>query len=98
MRKIILGLLFIPLLGWSQSKNLKTETQLVMKDSVLQLSNNKIAVAINLKTGNYSLTNKKDNLVVFENARLSADNWNSPFVYGNNRIGKLKISYEEKNV
>ena len=98
MRKILFGLLLIPLLGVAQSKNQKVETQLTMKDSVLQLSNNKLSVSINLKTGNYSLTDKKENLLVFENARFSADNWNSPFIYGNNRIGKLKIRYDQKEV
>lgn len=98
MKIFIIALLSIPLLGWAQSKKLKPETQLTMKDSILELSNNKIAVSINLKTGNYNLIDKKDNLLVFENARFSVDNWNSPFVYGNNRIGKLKISYEEKNI
>lgn len=98
MKKIIFGLLLVPLLGLAQSKNQSMESQVTMKDSVLQLSNNKLSVSINLKTGNYSLTDKKEKLLVFENARFSVDNWNSPFIYGNNRIGKLKIRYEQKNV
>jgi len=98
MKKIILGLLLIPLLGLAQSKNKVQTAQVTMKDSVIQLANNKLLVSINLKTGNYSLTDKIANLIIFQNARFSVDNWNSPFIYGNNRIGKLKIRYEQKDV
>lgn len=96
MKKLIIALFFVPFIGLTQSKSKETEVQVTVKDSVVSLFNEKIAVAVNLKTGKYNVTDVKKNCVVLENAQFSADNWNSPHNFGNNQIRKLKIGYEQK--
>jgi hypothetical protein len=61
----------------SQSLDIKGETAINLSGFELKLSNSKISVNINLEKGVYNVTDNIDNVVVFENARLSADGWNS---------------------
>lgn len=75
-----------------------SETIISASETEVQLSNTVIAVKIDLKKGTYSITDKKENIVLFKDARLSADGWNSPHTYGPTNIGKQKISWQQKPV
>lgn len=84
----------LPFLGSAKAPQ-RSETS-VKADSInLSLSNSRIALTLNLKKGTYSITDKKNNTIVFENARLSADGWNSPHTWGDNHIVNQKISWKE---
>jgi hypothetical protein len=74
------------------------ETTVNATETEVQLSNNIVLIKIDLKKGTYSVTDKKENVVLFKDARLSADGWNSPHTYGLTGIGKQKITWKEKPV
>ncbi|MES2775083.1 MAG: hypothetical protein V4722_12925 [Bacteroidota bacterium] len=75
------------------------ETTVTATESEVQLSNNIIAIKIDLKKGTYAVLDKKENLLLLSDARLSADGWNSSWVYGgHNEIGKQKIGWQQKSV
>ncbi len=88
----------ITLFALSQTSTGQTETSVRLSDSQLSLSNSLVSISINLEDGIYSVTDKTENLVIFEKARLSADGWNSPHTYGPTHIGKQKIEWKQKQV
>jgi hypothetical protein len=90
--------LFFPLFALAQNPKKNTESVVNLLGGQLRLENSLIAVTINLDKGVYGVTDKKENVTVFENARLSADGWNSPHFYGPTNIGKQKIRWEQKPI
>jgi hypothetical protein len=87
----------LPFFSFSQARK-ANETTVNLQNQRLHLSNNSLDLVIDLEKGTYSITDKIDNLIVFENARLSADGWNSPHIYGPTQIGKQKIAWAQVNV
>jgi len=94
----ILLTVFLPVLSMGQVSKSSIETTVHASDTLLNLSNSLISIEINLQKGVYRLIDKTDNTVVFENARLSADGWNSPHNLGPTGITNQKIRWEQKDV
>ena len=86
--------LLLPVLSWSQSNDTHVEN----KDGYPYLSNSFLTLKINLSNAIYSVTDKKDNTVVLENARLSSDGWNSPQTKYSTKFISPKITWNQKHV
>src|SRR5687768_639259 len=96
--RISLLLLCLPFCVFPQVVKKSQETVVAASGNDLQLSNALLSIKIDLQKGTYSVIDKKENVVVFDMARLSADGWNSPHTYGPTSIGKQKISWQQKAV
>ena len=86
--------LMLPVLSWSQSGDTHVEN----KDGYLYLSNSLVSLKINLSDAVYSVTDKQDNSIVLENARLSSDGWNSPQNKNYSKFSSQKIGWNQKQV
>lgn len=77
--KIALLSLFLPVFLFAQVSAKKSETKVDTLGGKLNLSNSLVSIQVDLENGQYSVTDKKDNVVVFENAGFVADGWNFSF-------------------
>jgi hypothetical protein len=96
--RISLFLLCFPLWSIAQDAKSNQETTVAATATDLLLSNALVAIKIDLQKGTYAVMDKKDSVVVFKDARLSADGWNSLHTLGATGIGKQKITWQQKAV
>lgn len=96
--RICLFLLCFPMWVLSQVAKKNYETVVTASGNDLQLSNGLVSIIIDLKKGTYVLIDRKDSVIVFKDARLSADDWNTPHNYGPTGIKKQKITWQQKDV
>ncbi len=86
--------LMLPFLSWCQN----ADTHVENKDGYLYLSNSLLSLKISLSDAVYSVTDKKDNTIVLDNARLSSDGWNSPQTRFSTKFKSPKITWIQKAV
>lgn len=96
--KIILSVLILLMYPFFLSAQQRSDKaiELSVDGDQLLLSNAHLKLSFNLNKGTYSIENLKDQVIVFENAQLSADGWNSTHTYGPTQIGKQKVRWEQK--
>ena len=73
--KFVLLSLFLPVFLFAKVSNQKSETKVDTIGGRLIFSNSLVSIDLNLVDGHYSITDKADNTVVFENASFMADGW-----------------------